>query len=326
MMFGMNRFFQLVRKLRPMSLSALAHDDSVVAAARGLVRYYYYLAPFTVFMYAASPLAARQNFDPVWSLFWSNALSLEYVTTLNIIRFGALAAVLIGIFAHRYMVGRIAVCVAFLHIHALESSFGSQNHQLFLWVYTSFLLIFLPAGWERDESFESRHKLLLSIWLAQAVVMLSYTMAGLQKFHAGIVQSMQGSVGALSPEAFAYHIAYWLPRLQEEAAFGPFIIEHPFVGWPFFVGIVFVQIFALWTMVRPGLQKNWIFILVIFHFGTYFTMGISFHPMILLIIVLFLGTPFAKREYSLREFMYDLPILGQVLEYLASARKYPKQE
>jgi len=49
-------------------------------------------------------------------------------------------------------------------------------------------------------------------------------------------------------------------------------------------------------------------------------MGISFHPLIILLIVLFFGTPFAKKSMTIKEFVYDLPVIGQLLEWRHNIR------
>lgn len=149
------------------------------------------------------------------------------------------------------------------------------------------------------------------------MVMLLYTMAGLQKLVAVYTQATAGQINPFSMNAFAYQIADWLPQLQTEALLAPFIIYHPVWGWLPYIALIFLQFFSLWVMVRTSLQKVWAFCLVIFHIATYFTMGISFHPLVILDIILFFNSPFVPERLSLRQFVFDLPVLGQVLEWFA---------
>jgi hypothetical protein len=310
----------LLRRLKPPSLTALAGDARIMEAATTLVASYYYILPFAAFIFAGNHFSARQNFEPVWSLAWVDVVSLEYGSVVALVRLAAVAISLLGVLWYRHRAVRILVFLMLFQIHAFESSFGAHNHQWNLWVYTSLVFVFLPDIWRPSVQGDTGRRFLLAIWTAQAVVALMYSMAGMQKILTGLQQHAIGEVSGFSVLGFAYHIAYWAPRLQEEVALGLFIIAHPVAGWIPFVAMIFIQFFSLWVMIRVGLHRIWAVVIVLFHIGTYFTMGISFHPLILLVIALFFYSPFAKERYSFREFVLDLPIVGQAVEWWGKRR------
>jgi len=305
-----------VTYLKPPSLTALSRDARVMDAAKTLVAAYYYILPFAAFVFAGNHFSARQNFDPVWSIAWVDLFSLEYASVVACVRIAAVAVSLVAVMWYRHRAVRILVFLMLFQIHAFESSFGAHNHQWNLWVFTSFVFVFLPDMWRAAVGTDVARKFLLGIWTAQAVVALMYSMAGMQKVVTGIQQLIVGEVSGFSILGFAYHIAYWAPRLQEEVALGAYIISHPVAGWIPFVALIFIQFFSLWVMVRVGLHRIWAVVIVLFHIGTYFTMGTSFHPLILLVIALFFYSPFAREGYTFREFMLDLPLVGQAIEWL----------
>ena len=95
------------------SLTRFATDDVVMEKARTLVSYFYYLAPFGAFLFFTGMWATKQNFDPIWPLWWVQQFDLSYDATYNIIRFGFVIATLVGVLAHPYRLARVLVFVAF---------------------------------------------------------------------------------------------------------------------------------------------------------------------------------------------------------------------
>lgn len=303
--------------LRPLSLSELARDSVVIEKAKVLVSYYYYILPYVALLFAANPISSRQNFEPHWPLLWADIFTLEYSSIALFTKLLFVVVSIIAVFGYRRLFVRVAVFLVIFQVHALESSFGSINHQWYLWLYSSFLFIFLPSIWSvATEAFEKKRLFLLTIWGAQALAALTYTMAGMWKIFFAVVQAGQGSVHGFSPDAFAYQVANWVPRLQAEALLAPFIIEYPHVVWPFYVSLIFLQLFTLWIMIRPSLQRLWVALLVLFHIGTLLAMGISFHPLVILMIVLFFGSPFIPEKNTFQRILADLPVLGGLYLYV----------
>lgn len=303
-----------IRKfLKGPSLTSFAKRASNMRTAKVLIKYYYLVVPYAAFLYATNTIANRENFDPLWPLVWTQWLSIPYIDVVLFLKVGFIAAGLLGVFFYKKRWVRVLIFLAIWQIHALESSFSFINHQWYLWLYTSCIFIFLPDIWNRIASIEENRKFLLAIWTAQAIGLLTYTMAGLWKFIFAFHQWSIGEVHGLAVSAFSYQVANWVPRLQAEAVLAPYIIAYPEISWPFYVTLHFIQIFAIWAMVRTSLQKIWGVLLFTFHVATLLTMGISFHPLAILIIVLYLNTPFTPDDMSVRRIIRDLPILGYLI-------------
>jgi hypothetical protein len=302
------------------SISAFAQDERVVRVGRTLVSYYYYIMPYMALVFLTSNALSEENFEPFWPIAWTAWLGLDFAaTTLTIKLFFCLVSVA-AIFWHDRRFMRVLVFLALWQIHALESSFGAVNHQWYGWLYTSFIFTFLPDLW-RKESFESRRLFLFLIWSAQASIALLYSLAGAHKLLAAAGQFVLGEIHGFSSAAFSYLVADWVLKLQHPAPLAPYIIDYPYIFWLPFALVPFFQLFSLWIMVRPRLQKLWASGLLLLYFGIGLTMGISFHPLALLVALLFFCSPFSAPYRSWWEFVGDLPIIGQLYEYLIVHRR-----
>ena len=295
------------------SLSEMAHDTRIMTAARVLVAYYYYFLAFLSVLFLTSGFLHKVNFDPFWPLSWSSWLEFDFATTVLIVKLFFLAAAFLSLLFHNTWWSRLLIFIAIWQVHALESSFGSMNHHWYGWLYTSLIFVFLPNVW-RDESWNTSRTFLLSIWFAQASVALLYTLAGIHKLITALEQFSQNEIHGLSIEGFSYLIADWNLKLQEEAMLASFFIQNPLIGGTLFICNIFFQIFSIWIMVRPSLQKVWAGVMLLFYAGVFLTMGISFHPLLILVLALFLHSPFIPEDNSFSRMVRDLPIIGYILD------------
>lgn len=297
------------------SLTLLSKDMRVMTISQTVISFYYYVLvylAFDVFMQMGNQINAA-GYSPIWPLYWSNLFSANQEMTINLVRFFFVFTVLAGVFFHKKFWGRLIVFFGIWQMHAVLSSFYHPSHQWYPWLYTSFIFIFLPDIWNGKISPESNKKFLLLIWAAQFVVLLAYTLSGIWKFVALFQQFSAGQVHGFSKDAFAYQLTDWVPRLSAKPEFADFFIDHPEIAWPLYVGSYFLELFAVWTVFRPSLQKIWAISLIIFHFGTVFIMGISFMPSVMILIVLFLNSPFSPEKSSLKQMICDLPAVSQFL-------------
>lgn len=302
----------------PVSISGLAGETWSFIKAETSVRYFYY-----VLLYLAvinfqwwDGVANRQNFNALWPIFWAG--NFDYAHAIVVVQFVHLTTAFLAAIFYRHRWARLLAFIGISQFHGLESSFGQPNHQWYLFLYVSLLFVFLPDIWKKGKEVttEAKKKLLLVFWAAQAVTLLTYSMSGLGKFLGVYYQYAAGQIHGLSPNAFAYQIANWLPKLQVNPLLGSYLIDHSFIGWPFYAGIHFVMFFAVWAAFRPSLQRFWAFSLILFHIGTYITMDISFTPPIILLILLFFNSPFVKPETTAKDTIYDLPVMGWALSWL----------
>jgi hypothetical protein len=252
----------------------------------------------------------QRNFSPLWPIFWTKYTDYASAASLIIVFFvfGSLAA---SFFWH-YRIPRLLGFLGMLQYHALTNSFGWRIHQLDLWLWVGFLLVFLPAvksGPVANPAPNTQKKFLLVFWVIQAFILLTYSMSGIGKIDAAFNQYLQGQATLFSPDAAVLHITTSLNRMQETALLGPLIVNYPLLGWIPLLLIVYLELFSFVIAFRPSLHRTWAAALILFHIGTYLTMRVVFVAPSALLLVFFLESPFQITK-KWRQTILDLPVIS----------------
>ena len=299
-----------------LSIESFAKKHRPFEKAKTIVQYFYYFLAFQALVFANSGgryITQSESFSPVWSISWAGFLS--FTDVVYIIQLFFLISAFMGAFFYSYRVARILVFLAIFQVHALLSSFVQVDHHWYPWLYVSFLLIFLPDAFiKKEQSLEQRKKFLLVFFAVQVVAFLTYSMSGFGKVYDAVHQYLSGEVHAFAPKAFALHLAYWLRKTDSTTMLGPFFIKHYLIGWPLFVGAIYLQFFSIWAVFKPSLHKIWAFGLILMHIGIFITINILFVPGALLLLLFFFDSPFKKPDTTWRETILDLPLFGWVLK------------
>lgn len=206
---------------------------------------------------------------------------------------------------------RAAAFVGIFQYAALSNSIGKIGHNLHVMVLISFLLIWLPSGWNRTGAPRwVRNGVLVLISGAQAVLMLSYTMAGLIKVGAGVFQMAAGQRSVFHYDSLARQIADRLLQTGASRPLGEWLIVNPVAAWPLMMLVLYVELFAIWAVFRPRLQVFFAVVLIVFHVGSYFTMTILFLHHCVLLGLLLATVPLGSLRWSAGGFVRDLPLIG----------------
>jgi hypothetical protein len=316
----MNRSLRSVRRLLALpgqtTTDAFSGQARRFAVAQTVIRCFYafllYLAisQFDDF----ESFVARPVFAPLWPVIW-----LPWTHSANAAR------VLLAFYAGGTLLAaiwpgprwtRLLAALGFLEFVALKYSYGKIGHSLHLPLCVSWLLVFLPAGWEiaagpaGAAGRRLRQGTLLVFWTCQAAILLSYTMAGLGKLGGAAYQVAAGQPNAFLPSALAAHIAQRLLQTNSTSALGEWIIAHPGWTWPLMPLPIYLEFFSFWIAFRPPLQRLWAAALIVFHMATYFTMTISFPQSCFLLAIFFFPSPWAAATNSFRTMFLNLPLGG----------------
>lgn len=288
------------------------HQTAAFLRARLLVRVFYACSLyFAVAMLSDWPgWLERGTPVPLWPVAWLTHVPLR----------GGVGAILIldlvgALLAAAWPEKRWARALFFLGLFecvAFNNSYGKIGHSLHLWVLVSGLLVFLPDLKTETPSRLQRQKFLLTFWAAQAMVMLIYSMSGLGKFVVAIYQLCAGQANAFTPGGLAAIVAERLTETNSRSLLGPWLIDHPFAGWPLMLGDMYLQLFALWAVFRPSLHRLWAVGLILFHIGSYLLLTISFPQNALLLALFFLNSPFRREHERWRHTLGDLPLFGRI--------------
>jgi hypothetical protein len=273
-----------------------------------IVRFYY----IALFFLAVTRIGdwsyylAKNAIDPLWPIAWLNLV--DYSFGVNIIFTLLLIGTFLAALFPKMRFTRFMAFFALFAFVAFINSFGKIGHSSYLWVLTSFLLIFLPNERKGEKSYF--RNFLTIFWGCQAIVLLTYTMSGAWKIYYAFVQMGMGQVHAFYPGAMSYQVADRLLKTNATSLLGPFIIDQVWLGWPLYVGAIFIELFAFYAVFRLKLHRLWAVLLVSMHIGIYLTMTIDFTKSVLLLAILFFNSPFISAENRWQNTFYDLPIIG----------------
>lgn len=295
----------------PKDIEAFASDDNALKRAMTIVPFIYLFLLFQAFSIFGRRIDFMQGaelFAPLWPIAWLADSSASYAGDIVSGIFLITALIAVVFYSRRW--ARLGAFVGFFLFHAWLSSFGTVDHTWLPWVYVLFFLIFLPDIWNQTSwSVYERKSFLLGFFTTQVYLGLLYTLTGLGKVVRGFSHLISGESNFLSPDAFALVIADWFEKSGYTSLLGPAVLEHPYLGWPFFLFVHYLQLFALWAIFRPNLQRVWGTILICFHVATFLTMGILYVNTIFLLGALLVFSPFEQRV-PLRARLKNLPVVG----------------
>jgi len=253
------------------------------------------------------------SFSPLWPISWATDIE----STGLIILPSLIGAALLGVAFPNHRWSRILVFLAILAASAFRSSFGlgSINHGNHYWLWASFCFCFLPSGDQQTlgSSLACRYRYLLVFAYSQGLILLFYTMSGFWKIAAGIEALLQSRIGSFHPEGLATIVADKMLQLDKPTLLGPWLVDHSWVGWPVFLFVIYIEVFALWAWLRPPLHRLFGLALACFHVGTFLLLGISFPKHILVIVVLLIWSPFAPDRQNVWETLACLPLFGRLV-------------
>ena len=294
--------------------------------AQTLVRAcYVFLLYLAVLQVTELSVLVHQRLDlPLWPVAWLGASGSLFPAGVKILFFGYLGSNVLAAVLPGWRSLRVAAFLGLLEYVALKNSFGKISHSFHLPLLVSGLLVFLPAGWDRRAAAvprATRQATLLVFWLCQAGVLLSYTMSGLGKLGGALYQLAASQPNAFEPGALGTLVALRLLQTHSQSELGAWIIHHPWVTWPSFPVVIYLELFSFWIAFRPALQRPWAATLIVFHLGTFFTMTITFPQSSFLLALLLFQSPFAPERFpGWQTLLFQLPLAGEVLKMLPSPR------
>ena len=251
---------------------------------------------------------ATGDIDPLWPVRWLILLSAPGEGIRAILLFFLLTSLLAAIWPERRSARALAFLSVFL-FDAMRNSFGKIGHSYHLVVLVALVLIFLPHIPRHRElpSRLTRHVYLTVFTGCQAIILLTYTMAGLTKILGGLAQMLAGQVHAFHPLALSSLIADRLIETNSTSLLGPLLIEHVLLAWPLYLGAIYLEVCSILILARPILHRFWAVCLIGLHLAIMLSMTITFERNILLLALFFLLSPFAPRHIRWRELLAALP-------------------
>ena len=269
------------------------------------------------------PLLAHPPTTPLWPILWLRWTPV-YLGSRLLMAFYLLTNVL-GVFTASWRASRLLTFLGLLEFVAFRNSFGKIGHSLHLPLLVAGAFVLLPAGWERSAPAVSRRvrqETLLVFWLAQAGVLLSYSMSGVAKCAAAAYQLLAGQPSAFGPGGLGAIIAQRLLQTHSSSLLGTWIIRHPYLTWPALPLAIYLELFAFLVAFRPSLGRFWAALLIVFHVGTYLTMTITFPPSCFLLAVFFFPSPFEpEQNRPWQNRLLDMPVIPGLYKLRQTTRR-----
>jgi hypothetical protein len=156
---------------------------------------------------------------------------------------------------------------------------------------------------------------------AQALVLLFYTLAGLWKVRSGLLALIDGEEGNFAPRGLALQLADRMLLAGTKPLLADAAISYYWLIWPMFIGLMYCQLTAVLTALRPRLHMIWGYLLISFHLATWLLMEINFNEQLLFVGLLFVMSPFQPRLFDFRATLADFPGLDTLLRTRWLARK-----
>lgn len=260
------------------------------------------------------------SLDLLWPIWWMRSEGVHQGG--QIIAQIGLAAGLLGIVLWRLLAVRILVSIALLFFAAYSDSHGATNSGGLEWFWLSVCFWLLPVGRidEIGRTRAGRMRFLTGFSMAPLLILLFYTLSGLYKFRSAFEALAAGYTSGFSPDALAITAAGRAIETGSHPLWTNFIIQHPWMGWPLYTGLYFVELFAILIFFRPALHRAWGLILIMFHFGTLLFMDITFDQHVMINGFLFVLSPFAIGKYSLHAQLMALPVVGDLASFFLRRR------
>lgn len=251
----------------------------------------------------------------VWVLKWLPKGSEPFL--LEIIAIACAVSAVIALVARHMLWARLAFFVLFLFSASVPNSVGGINHPYHAWIFVSFIFVFLPN--KTSDTMDRAEKMALAtvIRTAQSLILLFYSMAGMEKLYQGVTALAEGGSGNLSWGALTWTLTDRAMQTGTTPILIDLVVNNTWAATIMMWGVIYVQVVAVVIAFRPSLHAVWAMALITFHLGTWALMEIIFTQHILLLCILFLMRP---EPTSLRSLFTSLRFLPGLAFFLSKPR------
>lgn len=260
-----------------------------------------------------------QHLDPrtdtlQWPLIWMAWVPWEpavyTITAVGVT--GAIAALLFP----RLRAIRIWAFLGIFALLALRYSYTGVQHRTYTMLTLAFFFALLPAGMSLRPTAAVRRQVLRIVWCGMTFVFFVLSMAGFLKFWGIFEALLHTDQFVLDFSRVPGHLLARAYMHQDPPALSEWLLDRPFLATTGMFVAYYFELMSLLAAFRPNLQRWWILATVAFHFSTELTMKIFFVQATLVLIVLFLFSPFSRPARYWRSALRELPLFGAFLAAL----------
>ena len=205
---------------------------------------------------------------------------------------------------------RVFAALSALFHAALMNSWGGINHSWHEMVWIAALLCLLPTKGATGRDADIRT--ILVIASVGLMLLFFYSLSGAYKVWHATAALVQGEFGGFSPFAMAHTVARRAMETSVAPLFADLIVHNPWLGWPPYLAIYYIEFTAILVDFRPRLLPYWGLALIAFHLGTAAFLGIAF-PQHIIWNALFLVLAPQIRPSGIGGVLADLPLFGRII-------------
>lgn len=208
---------------------------------------------------------------------------------------------------------RITAFISFFTLAGLANSDRMITNSYHLMLYPTFFFQFIPNWKTKQLTRQKKHIVMTLFWCGQFSIALAYFMAGY--FKVSEIQSCLWNEGwsgcEVSSRILTNMAAREFVQFRSPGFFGNLLYDYPWIGGVSYIGVIWFHLISPYFAFRFDLQRFFVAMRIIFHFGTLFLFGIMFDPAILAVVGTFACTPFKDQDFkNLKNFLFRLPPLG----------------
>lgn len=287
-------------------------DEDVYQRARLLVTLFYVAAVANVhnWLNLSQRIYGWRPELGIWLTAWidpSTAHGLWLLATGLLAASALVAAVWPGLRAARAL-----YCLSLLLCMAMYyDGKGKIDHGYHTWWWISLVLVFLPP-FDRSDRGELRQAFVRTVWTAQLMLLLTYTMAGLSKVGFSLARMLFGHVSWFHSDGLRILLLRRLESGAGRSHFSELLLGHEWVTFAMQLGVLYIECFAIVAAFRRSLTRPWAIALAALHLGIAMTMRISFPSGTLVLLLFVLLGPWGE-PMSPRRMLRDLPLFGVLL-------------
>ena len=204
------------------------------------------------------------------------------------------------------LVWRLGVFLYLFLTVAVGNSYGSINHGHHFHLFISFALLFLPPAAGHPERMPRKDAMacIMVFWFIQSIMLLSYSLAGYWKV-------LYSNFDLFAPDGMTRIL---LARLMSDTTavppLLPLVASQGYLTQLMFLGVAYTQFFAIFALFRPHLHRPFGIVLICFHFGSNYLMGIFFPYNVVFLGLFMVFSPLAPARFHFSGLAQSLPLLG----------------
>ncbi|MBN9589497.1 MAG: hypothetical protein BGN85_12195 [Alphaproteobacteria bacterium 64-11] len=279
-----------------------------------LVRFYYLVSAFIAYGMMRSIHAMTEQSSAwvfLWPVKWLHSVNPDLYFLLEVMPLIAMFAALAAMQFPNRILPRVVFAIFCLFSVAVTNSQGGIDHAYHMWLWIGLCFIFLPPIPSTGLiSRADKMSYLSAIVGTQALLLLSYTLAGFWKTRGGLIPLFHGELGNFAPTGLASQLADRMLVTGTHPLLANFVINNYWISYFLFLGLIYTQLVAVLVILRPRLHVVWGYILILFHTGTWLLMEIDFPQHVLFLGLLFVLSPFRPTRWNLPEVVCDVPGFG----------------